>query len=373
MSADRGRSHITASDLWNPLFVHPADQVGQAIVPFKLIGASNYRQWSKALEKALSSKHKLGLIRGTILRTDENCDMWDRCNDLCCAWILGVVSAEIYDNIFELDNAYEIWKELEDCYAHHTGPSKFQIIKEIHSIEQGTLTVAEYYTKLKALWQRLFSMRASRRCECSAMADCTCDVIKNIEKEDEEEKLMTFLMGLNDTYVMTRGNLLLMTPLPSVSRAYQLVSQEEDQRKLGKSAVHPMNENSSVFMTRQADTGNEKEGKCEHCDGNHSPSKCWEKYGYPEWHPASKDRPQKAGIVYEPRKRGKKKGYKGGRSQAAAASQSNETTAGDMTTLQLTAEQQTLVHTLLNLLDKTKLVHGVNVAGPVQDPNSGEW
>ncbi|GAB4856883.1 hypothetical protein Ancab_040505 [Ancistrocladus abbreviatus] len=110
MSTERSSSDITVNDLQNPLFIHPADQAGQSIIPFKLTGADNYRKWEKAVEKAFAAKCELGFIRDTIERTTENAGAWHRCNDMC-SWIIGVVSNEIYERIFEMDTAFDMWKD----------------------------------------------------------------------------------------------------------------------------------------------------------------------------------------------------------------------------------------------------------------------
>ena len=58
-------------------------------------------------------------------------------------------------------------------------------------------------------------------------AICTC------EANNKRRKLMQFLMGLNESYSVVRGQLLLMNPLPDVSQAYSSIIREEKQRNLG--------------------------------------------------------------------------------------------------------------------------------------------
>ena len=56
----------------NPLFLHPYDGPGTLMVTEKLIGAQNYRSWRRSVEIALSTKRKLGFIRGTVPRSMES-------------------------------------------------------------------------------------------------------------------------------------------------------------------------------------------------------------------------------------------------------------------------------------------------------------
>ncbi|KAB2630179.1 hypothetical protein D8674_007698 [Pyrus ussuriensis x Pyrus communis] len=76
---------------------------------------------------------------------------------------------------------------------------------------------------MKSLWDELSSYSESVSCTCGA--------------QNERNKLMQFLMGLNDSYSVVRGQLLLMNPLPTVRQAYASISQEEKQRSLAYSRV----------------------------------------------------------------------------------------------------------------------------------------
>ncbi|XP_070048849.1 uncharacterized protein [Nicotiana tomentosiformis] len=75
-----------------------------------------------------------------------------------------------------------------------------------------------YGTKL---WDELRVMRSSHS------STCTCATKAGIQKEEEEDRLHQFLMGLNDTYVSVRSNLLIMQPPPSLDSAYNILLQDE--------------------------------------------------------------------------------------------------------------------------------------------------
>jgi len=46
----------------------------------------------------------------------------------------------------------------------------------------------------------------------------------------ERQRLMHFLMHLNENYEAIRGQILLLDPLPSVNKAYSMVQRVETQR-----------------------------------------------------------------------------------------------------------------------------------------------
>lgn len=91
-------------------------------------------------------------------------------------------------------------------------------------MQQGSLSVAVYLTKLNTLWDELSSY--------NNVPLCSCGTIKTIEEREQFRKVMQFLMVLNESYSAIRGQILLMQPLPVVGRICSMVLNEEKQRDL---------------------------------------------------------------------------------------------------------------------------------------------
>lgn len=53
--------------------------------------------------------------------------------------------------------------------------------------------------------------------------------MKRIIERDEQDHILKFLTGLNDTFTATRGQILMMEPRPNISKVFNLVCQEERQ------------------------------------------------------------------------------------------------------------------------------------------------
>ena len=107
---------------------------------------------------------------------------------------------------------------------------------------------------------------------------------------------MQFLMGLNESYSVVRGQLLLMNPLPDVSQAYSSIIQEEKQQNLGTrretieaSAMTVQKEEPTALAIRhkfgqssRPNSNNRKPLHCSHCDRDHHTRETyWKLHGYP--------------------------------------------------------------------------------------------
>jgi len=57
---------------------------------------------------------------------------------------------------------------------------------------------------------------------------CSCASADKLLKKEEKQKLVQFLIGLNDNYNAIRGNILMMNPLASISQIYSTLIQEEN-------------------------------------------------------------------------------------------------------------------------------------------------
>lgn len=92
----------------------------------------------------------------------------------------------------------------------------FQIKRDISSLTQDNLRVSIYFTKLKKMWDELTCLRPFTSCTCGT---CTCGATKAIVAIESEDRLIQFLIGLNESYEHIKSQILIMDPLPNVSKA----------------------------------------------------------------------------------------------------------------------------------------------------------
>ncbi|XP_070045440.1 uncharacterized protein [Nicotiana tomentosiformis] len=107
--------------------------------------------------------------------------------------------------------------------------------------------------------------------------------------ENEEQRAYQFLMGLNDTYVQTRSNILMMKPLPSVGTMYNILLFDEKQRNVSVGTQFPSTSASfSAGISKQgySSTVNFDPSKpnvtCKYCKKpGHTIDKCYKCHGFP--------------------------------------------------------------------------------------------
>ncbi|XP_016478697.2 uncharacterized protein LOC107800067 [Nicotiana tabacum] len=141
-----------------------------------------------------------------------------RCNNLVVAWLANSVTKEIHRTFVYSEFTKGIWKELETRYGKADEARVFELKKEVAHITQGDLDIPSYFNKLKQLWDELASLSAS------SDDKCTCG---GSLRSEEKQKVYQFLMGLNDTYVQVRSNILMIKPLPSIDTVYSILLSDE--------------------------------------------------------------------------------------------------------------------------------------------------
>ncbi|XP_068503612.1 uncharacterized protein [Phaseolus vulgaris] len=171
MSAKEGTSNTVKSaamDPTNPYYVHHSDQPEHMLVSTKLNDV-NYQSWKTTMVYTLMVKKKLGFVDGTIEMSSQEKDpsqfeLWNQCNCMILSWLSHSIEAEIAAGIIHAKIARQVWEDLRDQFGQKNVPTIFQIQKAIATMSQGTMSVASYYIKLKALWDELELYRSPIVC-----------------------------------------------------------------------------------------------------------------------------------------------------------------------------------------------------------------
>lgn len=118
-------------------------------------------------------------------------------------------------------------------------------------------------------------------------------VSKKIEAYAQMDLVMMFLMGLNDSYQHIKSQLLLLDPMPSISRVFPLVVQEEPQRLIGDQQSINVRSREMAFALKNEQVqhsasarGNPRFSKgrpfCTNCNiPGHTLETCYKIHGFP--------------------------------------------------------------------------------------------
>ncbi|XP_072064249.1 uncharacterized protein [Arachis hypogaea] len=212
-------------DQSSPYFIHSGENPGTLIISIVLT-PNNYGSWSHAMIRALISKNKLKFIDGTIRKPENNnveSEAWERCNNLIVSWINLSLSPGIRDSIIWNNVAVDLWEELKHRYYQGDRFRIAELQEELFAIKQGDLTITDYYTRLKQIWEELNNFRSIPNCvRCAESYSCGLSKIRGYRDEDQVVRL---LRGLNEQYSTVRSQIMLMSPLPDLNTVFSMLTQ----------------------------------------------------------------------------------------------------------------------------------------------------
>ncbi|KAL4612521.1 hypothetical protein ACB092_08G205900 [Castanea dentata] len=219
---------------------------------------------ARAIRKALLTRNKLGFIDGTLtlssplVSTPSTVQAWIRCDNM-----------------------------VGTC-----GPRVFNLQKEIVELHQGEVSTTDFFTQFKVLWNQLQNLSLFPSCTCGK---CVCNINKRLTDLQVKESVMRFLMGLNDSFSQVRNQVLLMDPIPSLSKVYSLLIQEQTQRSVTNTFVAKVDStvlaakmpnghaNLGTNLASTSSSGNGKDRPvCTHCGKTgHTLDKCYKLHSFP--------------------------------------------------------------------------------------------
>lgn len=241
----------------DPYDLTPNDNHG-CIISQVVLKGNNYDEWADEITMALCARKKFGFVDGSIPepgKDSTDLDDWWTNNSLIISWIRNTIRMEVRRTISRTRKAEELWKDVKERFSVTNGARYQHVMAEVVTCRQKGMTIAEYYGKLKELWEDLDHIDPLPKCSCSGCTcgGCKCELIKVIEKKSENHKVHQFLFGLDeDLYGSLRTNLLAQDPIPNLNRVYNLLIQEESVKN------KPRSENKIEVMSFAVQTGNKK-------------------------------------------------------------------------------------------------------------------
>ncbi|KAG7560507.1 Retrotransposon gag domain [Arabidopsis thaliana x Arabidopsis arenosa] len=270
----------------SPFYLQTSDHPGLVLVAESLDG-NNYGVWFVAMTTSLEAKNKLGFIDGSIVKPDESDPyhkIWCRCNSMVKSWLMNSVSKKIYASILYIKHASDIWKDLHTRFHKSNLPRLYKLRHQLHSLHQGSMDLSSYHTQTQTLWEELSNIQL------------TPHTVEDLLAEKETNRVIDFLMGLNECYEGIRSRILMKKVLPTLSEVYNLLDQDDSQRcarvpiptDIGSAAFQvsssPDLVKSSQATTHQGGGGYPRKDRpyCTFCGKvGHVVDRCYKKHGYP--------------------------------------------------------------------------------------------
>ncbi|XP_075076380.1 uncharacterized protein LOC142163029 [Nicotiana tabacum] len=177
-----GTSTTTNTDHHHPLYLQPCDTPGSSLISIQLIGSENYALWSRSMK-------------------------------------IGLIGKKLLSGIVYKSSAHKVWTDLKDKYDKVDGSRIFFLHKEITTLSKGISSVSAYFSKLTDLWEEYDALMRCRGCDCPKS--------KSYFEHFEYLRLLQFLMGLNEICSQPRSQILMMSPVPTLNKAYSMIVSEE--------------------------------------------------------------------------------------------------------------------------------------------------
>ncbi|KAL0402318.1 UNVERIFIED_CONTAM: hypothetical protein Slati_4261700 [Sesamum latifolium] len=239
------------------LYLHPSDHPGMALSSSPLDG-TNFLPWSGAIYASLGAKLKLGFIDGSFPRPAPG------------------------------SATYEQWRRVD-------------LMREITSVTQGNLSITDYFTKVRKLWDEVACLALTPHCVCGGY---TFDVNNAVSHLIASQHVMQFLMGLHDSYSGERSQILLMDLLPDIHKAFAMILSVENER-----SAHTAGSNEVAYHLAVKDNKRDQQRRKPFMDNRglisdnchkpgHSRDSCFKLYRVPEWYQKlTEQRKKSKGLV----------------------------------------------------------------------------
>ncbi|GKC77377.1 retrovirus-related pol polyprotein from transposon TNT 1-94 [Tanacetum coccineum] len=200
---------------------------GLVITQVQLKG-DNYDEWPRSFRTAIRALKKFGFIDGTIERPgekDKDIEDWWTINSLLVSWIRNTIEQSLRSTISHVEIAKDLWDDIKDRFSVTNGPRIQQLKSDLAGCRQKGMTIVNYYGCLKQILDELGNFAQIKTCTCGK---CVCNLGDVLLKKQEEEKVHTFLIGLNESvYGTARSNILAQDPLPNLNKVYSILIQIE--------------------------------------------------------------------------------------------------------------------------------------------------
>jgi hypothetical protein len=177
---------------------------------------TNYPLWSQVVEMFISGKDKLGYINGDLPQpelTDPSYRRWRTENSIVKGWLINSMEPGLIGNFIRFPTAKAVWDTIATTYFDGTDTSQvYDLKRKVTRLRQSQGSIETYYNNLQGLWREIDFRRPN---------PMTCEAdIRKFNEITREDRVYTFLDGLDDRLDKVRSDVLQMNLFPTVEQAY---------------------------------------------------------------------------------------------------------------------------------------------------------
>ena len=148
----------------------------------------------------------LGQDQTIVTTSNPEYQVWKKHDHILLSWLLSSLSEEVLGTVVDCSTSFEIWTTLSNQFGARSRARILHLITQIHTTKKGSLTIHEYYSRMKSI---LNALRAAG----SNMSD--------------DDFIMCVFAGLGSEYDSDVASINSMQESPSHSKVYgMLLSQE---------------------------------------------------------------------------------------------------------------------------------------------------
>ncbi|XP_070007604.1 uncharacterized protein LOC142165376 [Nicotiana tabacum] len=147
----------------------------------------------------------------------------------------------------------------------------FQLHRAIATLSQGIDSVSIYFTKLKILWNEYDALTPTPNS-------------KEYVEHLQQQRLLQFLSGLNDSYDQDRRQILLKSKEPTINQAYAMVIEDESYHALSLGSMSDKTDPIAMQVSKDQNyRGKKTFHQCEYCGlKGYTKEICYKIISYPK-------------------------------------------------------------------------------------------
>ncbi|KAL6350723.1 hypothetical protein AAG906_028185 [Vitis piasezkii] len=203
-------------------------------------------------------------------------EMWRTENATMKGWLIGSMDPSLIGNFIRFPTAKQVWDAIATTYFNGSDATQvYELRRRVARLRQGSGSLEKYYNDLQGLWREI-DFRRPNLMQCP------------------EDRVYTFLDGLDDKLDNIRSDVLQLKPFPTVEQAYAHVPNDGEEAAGAVLASRSLKQGPSTaanslslnrkFNSISKSNGPSNDMKCSHCgNSKHTRDTCFKLHGYPDW------------------------------------------------------------------------------------------